>query len=482
MGRRCGQSPGTRRESGDRPVSMHQSRRATGGAGHSPSLPDFSPTGEPSIHCSGGARLNTFILLAAVAGAHPIEPVVVTATRTEIPASQALASVELITREELQRSPASDLGDALRLRAGVEVARLGGPGQQTSLFLRGTESNHVLVLVDGLRINPGTIGSAAIQNIAPELVERDRDRQGSALDALRLGGARRRDQRDHAPRRGERRERAGWFRRLRHAQRQPQRRSLRRARRRVRRRVLARQRRLPDAHGDATDRGYENRSFTAAARTDLGAVELGFRAWHAEGTSEYSDFFVTPVDQDFENSALALTAAFAPAESWDARLMLGYAVDDLEQNQSPDFLDTRRYTLDWQNDIRADRAPPADGGAAVAGRRGGRRVLRPAVRRHDDHDSSSTCRTRPRSARIACSWLPATPTTRLSAVTRRGTRNTALRSASAPSSPSPPARPSARRMRPTCTVSAATRNWKPRSRRATRSATASASASASRSR
>jgi vitamin B12 transporter len=108
---------------------------------------------------------------------------------------------------------------------------------------------------------------------------------------------------------------------------------------------------FPTRSGDETDRGYENRSLTAAARTDLGAVELGFRAWHAEGTSEYSDFFVTPVDQDFENSALALTAAFAPAESWDARLMLGYAVDDLEQNQSPDFLDTERYTLDWQNDV-----------------------------------------------------------------------------------------------------------------------------------
>ena len=74
--------------------------------------------------------MNTLCLLAAIAGVHPIEPVVVTATRTEIPASQALASVELITGDELLRSPASDLGDALRLRAGVEVARLGGPGQQ----------------------------------------------------------------------------------------------------------------------------------------------------------------------------------------------------------------------------------------------------------------------------------------------------------------------------------------------------------------
>jgi hypothetical protein len=331
--------------------------------------------------------LNTFILLAAVAGAHPIEPVVVTATRTEIPASQALASVELITGDELLRLPASDLGDALRLRAGVEVARLGGPGQQTSLFLRGTESNHVLVLVDGLRINPGTIGSAAIQNIAPELVERIEivkgprstlygsealggvinviTRRGAANGASVQAGFGDYDTRSASlsaglsGARGDASIGVSWL----------------------------DSDGFPTRSGDETDRGYENRSLTAAARTDLGAVEFGFRAWHAEGTSEYSDFFVTPVDQDFENSALALTAAFAPAESWDARLMLGYAVDDLEQNQSPDFLDTERYTLDWQNDVAVGRQP-LDRGCPVAGGRGRGRILRPALRCHD-HDEAA---------------------------------------------------------------------------------------------
>lgn len=295
--------------------------------------------------------MNTLCLLAAIAGVHPIAPVVVTATRTEIPASQALASVELITGDELLRQPGSDLGDALRLRAGVEVARLGGPGQQTSLFLRGTESNHVLVLVDGLRINPGTIGSAAIQNIAPELVDRIEivkgprstlygsealggvinviTRRGAANGASVQAGFGDYDTRSASLNaglsgtRGDASIGASWL----------------------------DSDGFPTRSGDATDRGYENRSLTAAARTDLGAVELGFRAWHAEGTSEYSDFFVTPVDQDFENSALALTAGFSPTDSWESRLMVGHAVDDLEQNQSSDFLDTRRFTLDWQNDF-----------------------------------------------------------------------------------------------------------------------------------
>jgi len=295
--------------------------------------------------------MNTICLLAAIAGTHAIEPIVVTATRTEIPANQALSSIDLIGGDELLRNPASDLGDALRLRAGIEVARLGGAGQQTSLFLRGTESNHVLVLIDGLRINPGTIGSAAIQNIAPELVERVEivkgprstlygsealggvinviTRRGAAGRSSVQAGFGRYDTRSASLAagiggvRGDASFGVSWLDSA----------------------------GFPTRTGDPTDRGYENRSFTAAGRADIGPLELGVRAWHAAGTSEYSDFFVTPVDQDFENSALALTAEFAPSASWDSRLMVGHALDDLEQNQSPDFLDTRRWTIDWQNDF-----------------------------------------------------------------------------------------------------------------------------------
>ena len=107
----------------------------------------------------------------------------------------------------------------------------------------------------------------------------------------------------------------------------------------------------PTRSDDTVDRGYENTSFSAVAHADAGPVRLGLRAWHAEGTAQYSDFFALPVDQDFGNSTVALTAEFAPTGAWASRLMLGYAVDDLQQNQSADFLDTSRYTADWQNDF-----------------------------------------------------------------------------------------------------------------------------------
>jgi len=295
--------------------------------------------------------MNALIILAAAAGSQALEPVIVTATRTENPAGKVLASVELIRGDELIRQPASDLGDALRFVPGVEVARLGGPGQQTSLFVRGTESNHVLVLMDGLRINPGTIGTAAIQNIAPEFVERvevvkgprstlyGSDAIGGVVNVITrhgtdeggsvqagFGSFDTRSASLSAGLAGERAEAAigaSWIDSA----------------------------GFPTRSADTTDRGYENTSFTASARADAGPVEISVRGWYASGTSQYSDFFVTPVDQDFENSTLAASAEFAPAAAWTSRLTAAYAIDDLEQNQSDDFLDTKRNTVDWQNDV-----------------------------------------------------------------------------------------------------------------------------------
>jgi vitamin B12 transporter len=295
--------------------------------------------------------MNALILIAAAAGSPALEPVVVTATRTESPAGEVLASVDLIPRDDLVRMPAADLGDALRFVPGVEVARLGGPGQQTSLFLRGTESNHVLVLVDGLRMNPGTIGTAAIQNVAPEFVERvevvkgprstlyGSDAIGGVINIITRRGAAQADSVQAGY--GDYDTRSASF-------------SAGGGDERAEASIAASwldSAGFPTRTGDDTDRGYENTSFTGFARAGAGPVDLSLSAWYASGTSEYSDFFVTPVDQDFENTALALTADFAPTEAWSSKFTVAHAIDDLEQNQSADFLDTKRNTIDWQNDF-----------------------------------------------------------------------------------------------------------------------------------
>jgi vitamin B12 transporter len=78
--------------------------------------------------------------------------IVVSASRTPQTANKALASVTVISRKDIEKSQAPTLLDILRLKAGIDVSRTGGKGGEISLFIRGTNSNHVLVLIDGVRV------------------------------------------------------------------------------------------------------------------------------------------------------------------------------------------------------------------------------------------------------------------------------------------------------------------------------------------
>lgn len=88
--------------------------------------------------------------------------IVVTATGYPISAHDALVPVEVFDQQDIQNSNARDLGDLLRLSNGLELGRNGGPGQPTSLFFRGTDSDQNLVLINGVPINSATVASAAL--------------------------------------------------------------------------------------------------------------------------------------------------------------------------------------------------------------------------------------------------------------------------------------------------------------------------------
>jgi len=291
------------------------------------------------------------ILVVAPAKAELSEPadtIIVTATRTAIPLSDATVPVDVITRDEIELSLATDLPELLRFEAGIDIGRSGGPGQSTSVFLRGTESNHTLVLVDGVRINPGTLGGAAIQNIAPETIERIEIVKGarSALfgtDAL--GGViniiTRRSQKSYAEAgvgAGSFATRSGYF--------------------------------ALGGGGDATDfgvavnlndtdgfptrtdsdidSGYENLSLNMYGGMQVGDHAATLRYWSASGTTEYLDFFLSPLDQDFENRSSSLELLSPIGRKLDSKLVIGHMTDDIRQNQSADFVESTRLSVDWQ--------------------------------------------------------------------------------------------------------------------------------------
>ncbi|MEK6714091.1 MAG: TonB-dependent receptor [Nitrospirota bacterium] len=83
-----------------------------------------------------------------------IAPVVVTASKVEEPASEASASVDVITSEIIEDKQALTLDEALRGLTGTTVNSHGGADPLPHILLRGTNSNQSLILLDGIKINP----------------------------------------------------------------------------------------------------------------------------------------------------------------------------------------------------------------------------------------------------------------------------------------------------------------------------------------
>ena len=101
-----------------------------------------------------------------------LDQVTVTGTRTALTVDQSLSAVEVIDRAQIERSQAHSLPQLLRGRAGINLVNQGGLGKLTTLFLRGTESDQTLFLVDGVRIGSSTSGLAALQDIPLDSIER----------------------------------------------------------------------------------------------------------------------------------------------------------------------------------------------------------------------------------------------------------------------------------------------------------------------
>ncbi len=99
-------------------------------------------------------------------------PVISSASRWPESVDRVLASVDVVTRDDLDRLQAHDVMDVLRQLPGVDVARTGGPGASTSVFLRGSNSNHALVLIDGVRVASATTGAYAFEQLPVELIDR----------------------------------------------------------------------------------------------------------------------------------------------------------------------------------------------------------------------------------------------------------------------------------------------------------------------
>ncbi|MGA1272270.1 MAG: TonB-dependent receptor, partial [Burkholderiaceae bacterium] len=103
----------------------------------------------------------------AAVGVEAVEqhPVFVTATRSPSPLGTALADHQVIDREHIEAAMGMTLVELIGSLPGVQWVNAGGHGKASSLLLRGTESRHVLLLIDGVRFSSATLGLASLENL-----------------------------------------------------------------------------------------------------------------------------------------------------------------------------------------------------------------------------------------------------------------------------------------------------------------------------
>lgn len=91
-----------------------------------------------------------------------LNPLVVTATRSQEKIDQVPARISMIEPKILEQSPIAELPHLLMQDAAINMVQSGGFGQQASLFIRGTNSEHALILRDGARLNTASTGAASL--------------------------------------------------------------------------------------------------------------------------------------------------------------------------------------------------------------------------------------------------------------------------------------------------------------------------------
>lgn len=290
---------------------------------------------------------------------------VVTATRTAQTASQSLAAVSVIDREDIERSQARSVPELLRQVPGVSLANNGGFGKNTTLFLRGTESDHVLVLIDGIKVGSASAGLTAFQDLPVELIERIevvRGPRSSLYGSEAIGGVIQIFTRRGAESglHGRMRVAAGsnqtWERSL----------GLSGGDAQTRFSLGAN---LDESAGidwthasypsDADHDGYRNQSLSFTLSHALSDdLEVGFNLLDNRGRSRYDNPFGPEQDlyTDFTVSSVSGFIDAMVNDHWQSRLELGHSENrDLKSDKLSDqnsVFNTYRDSLAWQNDLR----------------------------------------------------------------------------------------------------------------------------------
>ena len=283
-----------------------------------------------------------------------IDNLVVTATKTSLPEDNILVPIIIIDAEDIALSGANNISEILQIMAGFDIATNGGSGQLTSVFMQGANSNHTLVLVNGIKINDMATGIAAIQNINPNIIDRieiikaprtslyGSNAIGGVINIItnqifqpgyQVGyktGSDKTSMLDLSSQFTAEKLQGGLhFNQYRTDG-------------------------FPAKQESDVNSGHKNDSLNAFLNFTEDDWFIHSSIWFSSGTTEYLDFFQSPVSQDFENLSGSIDINKTMSEQWTSNLNIGFTTDDLDQNDLVDFNDSKKLFFEWQNNFQVN--------------------------------------------------------------------------------------------------------------------------------
>ncbi len=158
--------------------------------------PPSLPGGPRSVRSATACVLlaGALVCCGAYAGDADLpESVIVSATRVPTPAREVASSITVITAEDIEARQERTISDVLKDVPGLNVVQTGGPGGVTSVFIRGTNSNHTKVLIDGIDVSDPSNSTGAFdfgQLLTPDIerIEVLRGPQSGLYGSDAIGG------------------------------------------------------------------------------------------------------------------------------------------------------------------------------------------------------------------------------------------------------------------------------------------------------
>ena len=283
-----------------------------------------------------------------------IENLVITAAKSQQLPNEVIAPIIVIDQSDIELSGVNNIAELLSFYNGINISTNGGPGQLTSIFVQGSNSNQVLILVDGLTINDSATGIAAIQNIHPDMIERIeivKSPRAALYGSNAVGGVI-----NIFTKRGSDGTTLGF----KYGSDKTQITNISTVSKTTNGKVGLHFNDydtdgFPSKEASTINSKHNNRSINGFYDGQWDKANIKVSILDSRGTTDYLDFFASPVSQDFNNTTFSFNVNQEKNEAWNSNINFGLSKDLLDQNNSNDFNYSKNFILEWRNNFRLNK-------------------------------------------------------------------------------------------------------------------------------